>query len=230
VSAINSDCDKRFFPAYHQSGTRELSDIYWIGLHDEEAASAAGSASYFRDPKSGGSAHICVDDIECYRSLANETIPWAMASAPQLQANLHGWHIEQAGFAKWSLIVWKKHIATLRRAAFKAAYHGILFKHPQPVQFVTAADLIAYGRGGPLKKGITTHGKSARRRRCSTRRTRIATHTATQARSGRVFSSCISCAATRSNCSACSQHRIKPQNEKRAPLRGPPLSCVAVLD
>jgi hypothetical protein len=157
VSAINSDCDKRFFPAYHQSGTRELSDIYWIGLHDEEAASAAGSASYFRDPKSGGSAHICVDDIECYRSLANETIPWAMASAPQLQANLHGWHIEQAGFAKWSLIVWKKHIATLRRAAFKAAYHGILFKHPQPVQFVTAADLIAYGRGGPLKKGITTH-------------------------------------------------------------------------
>jgi hypothetical protein len=51
--------------------------------------------------RSGGSAHLCVDDTICYRTLENDDIA---EGAPG--ANSHGFHIEQAGFAKWSTVVW----------------------------------------------------------------------------------------------------------------------------
>ena len=38
---IAASCLTRYMPAYHTSGMRELSEIWWIVLHDEEAPSAA---------------------------------------------------------------------------------------------------------------------------------------------------------------------------------------------
>src|SRR4029077_17905279 len=97
---IKADCRVDYLPAYHSSGKRNTNDVHWIILHDEEAPTAKGSAAYFKSPNSGGSAHLCVDDDACYRCLLNADIPWGSASA--FGANTHGFHIEQAGYAKWS--------------------------------------------------------------------------------------------------------------------------------
>ena len=148
--AISADCRLDYLPAYHSSGTRHLLEIFWIVMHDEEAPTAQSAASYFKSASSGGSAHLCVDDNVCYRCLENEAIPWGASSAPQIGANTHGFHIEQAGYAKWSAVVWSSHRRTLQRAAYKAAFHCRKFKI-QPV-FVTAAEL-------PGKRGITTHAE-----------------------------------------------------------------------
>lgn len=115
-------------------------------MHDEEAPTAQAAASWFENPDSRGSAHLCVDDNICYRTLENEQVPWAAPGA-----NLHGFHIEQAGYAKWSAVIWQKHMRTLNRAAYKAAYHCHKFGIP-PV-FVKASGL----KDG--KKGITTHAE-----------------------------------------------------------------------
>lgn len=147
---IAHDCRLDYYPAYHTSGKRAESAIFWIVLHDEEAPTAAGSAEYFKSSESGGSAHLCVDDVACYRCLPNEAIPWGAASAPQIGANTHGFHIEQAGYARWSAVIWSKHHRTLERAAYKTAFHCLKFKIP-PV-FVAADEL-------PGKHGITTHNE-----------------------------------------------------------------------
>ena len=141
---IDSACKRDFYKAYHTSGTRPLSKVTLIVWHDEEAPSARGAAAYFQTKQSGGSAHLCVDDNECYRCLANEDIPWGAPGA-----NEQGFHIEQAGYAKWSAVIWKKHLNTLRRCAYKTALHCKLFGIP--TQFLKAADLSAG------KHGITTH-------------------------------------------------------------------------
>jgi hypothetical protein len=144
VQPLAASCSREFYKAFHRSGTRELSEIKWIVWHDEESGTARSAAMYFRSPKSGGSAHLCVDDNECYRCLANEDIPWGAPGA-----NEQGFHIEQAGYAKWSAVIWKKHINTLRRCAYKTALHCKQFGIP--TVFLSAADLKAG------KKGITTH-------------------------------------------------------------------------
>src|SRR4051812_16721402 len=128
MDPISATCHKTYYPAVHQSGSRNLRDIHWIVMHDEEAPNAKWAAAYFRDPESGGSAHLCVDDDACYRCLPNEAIPWGSSSS--FGANTHGFHIEQAGYASYSAVVWKKHINTLRRAAYKAALHCLLFDIP----------------------------------------------------------------------------------------------------
>lgn len=143
---ISAPCDRRFFPARHTGGTRPLKKVIWIVLHDEEATSAAAAAAWFRNPDSGGSAHLAVDDKECLRCLPNEAIAWGAPGA-----NEQGFHIEQAGFARWSAVIWRKHLNTLKRAAYKAALHCKLFGIP--VRFVYAADLEAG------KAGITTHAE-----------------------------------------------------------------------
>lgn len=148
MSEISAACDKAYYPAYHTSGRRTLSTIRWIVLHDEEADTAASAARYFQGADAGGSATLCVDDQHCYRCLPNSAICWGAASA--FGANTHGFHIEQAGFARWSAVFWRKHLRTLKRAAFKTALHCHAFGVP-PV-FVTAADL-------PGKHGITTHAE-----------------------------------------------------------------------
>lgn len=154
---ITQGCSTEFQPAFHCSGTRPLTDVYWCVLHDEEAPNARGAANYFRSSASGGSAHLTVDDNECYRCLANDVIPWGAASAPSLDANRHGFHIEQAGYARWTAAEWKKHLKELERAAYKTALHLKLFVAPP--QFVTSGQLVIYGRGGTLRKGVTTHAE-----------------------------------------------------------------------
>lgn len=149
MTPITADCDLSFHPAVHSSGLRPLSQIWWIVMHDEESPNAKSAAEYFRDPASGGSAHLCVDDTICYRCLDNETIPWGAASS--FGANTHGFHIEQAGYASYSLVIWKRHLNTLQRAAYKAAFHA--HKFGIPLQFVDAAGLL---RG---EHGITTHAQ-----------------------------------------------------------------------
>jgi hypothetical protein len=146
-----TSCHRDFFPAVHTSGTRKLDEIWWIIMHDEEAPTARGAAEWFRNDNSGGSAHLCVDDQTCYRCLRDIDIPWGAKSAPQIMANLHGFHIEQAGYAKWSAVLWMGHKRTLDRGAFKAALH--LKKFGLPVQFCDAVDLIHH------KKGVTTHAE-----------------------------------------------------------------------
>lgn len=148
ATPIKSACNLDYFPAYHTSGLRKKSDVWWIVIHDEEAPNAKGAAAYFRSPNSGGSAHLCIDDADCYRCLPNTAIPWGAASA--FGANTHGFHIEQAGYASWSRIEWEQHLKQLERVAFKTAYHCKVFKIPP--RFVTAAEL-------PAKHGITTHAE-----------------------------------------------------------------------
>lgn len=137
------------FHAVHDSGERDPRVIRWIVLHDEEAATAESAARWFANPKSGGSAHLCVDDDTCYRCLPNERIA---NGAPG--ANTNGLHIEQAGFAKWSLVLWRSHMGTLRRAAYKTALHCHRFDIP-PV-FVDAAGL------REKRHGVTTHRQVSR--------------------------------------------------------------------
>lgn len=139
------------FQAAHSSGRRYHSDVHLIVLHDEEGGTARGAAEYFTHMTSGGSAHLCVDDNECYATLSPVLIPWGAASAPQISANKHGFHIEQAGYARWSAAIWKSHIWTLRRAAYKTALWATHYNIP--LVFVDADGLIA-GR-----KGITTHNE-----------------------------------------------------------------------
>jgi hypothetical protein len=148
MQPIVSPCKRDFFPAYHNSGRRSLSEVFWIVLHDEEASTARSAASYFRMKNSGGSAHISVDDKECFRSLRNDQIPWGASSA--FGANTHGFHIEQAGYARWLPGQWVLHKNTIERAAYKTALHCKLFKIP--VEFITHEHL-------PYKHGITTHAE-----------------------------------------------------------------------
>lgn len=145
---IRAECDRTYLPAAHSSGKRKLSEIKWVILHDEEAPSAESAARYFQSGKSGGSAHLCVDDKACYRCLANDQIPWGASSS--FGANTHGFHIEQAGYARWLPGQWMLHKNTLERAAYKTAFHCKKFGIP-PV-FVEAKDL-------PRKFGVTTHAE-----------------------------------------------------------------------
>lgn len=154
---VKQSCSTEFQPAYHSSGTRPLADIWWVVIHDEEAPNARGSAEYFTQESSGGSAHLTVDQNECYRCLPNETVPWGAASAPTLGANRHGFHIELAGYAKWTEEQWLAHLKELERAAYKAALHLDLFGAPP--QFVTSGQLVIFGQGGTLRKGVTTHAE-----------------------------------------------------------------------
>jgi hypothetical protein len=144
---IAAPCSREFRARY-TSGKREPGNVLWIVLHDEEASSAESAARFFTlvqpDPRRRGSAHLCVDDDACYRTLENDDVP---LGAPG--ANHAGFHIEQAGFAKWSTTTWLLHRRTLRRAAYKAALHCVIFNVPPVFRF--AADL---RRNLP---GVTTH-------------------------------------------------------------------------
>lgn len=118
----------------------------WIVLHSTEGGTAESVARYFATRKARGSAHLVVDDNACYRCLPNDVIPWAAPGA-----NTAGFHIEQCGFAKWSAVVWRSHLRTLNRAAYKTAHHCVLFGIPPYWQ--DAAGL----RAGRF--GVTSHAE-----------------------------------------------------------------------
>lgn len=141
-------CSLHYYPAYHSSGIRHPAVVRWLVIHDEEASTAASAAAWFQKPGSGGSAHLCVDDQNCYRCLPNDAIPWGAASS--FGANLHGFHIELAGFASYTATQWQTHLHELERAAYKTAVHCRLFDIP--VVYLAEHDL-------PDKRGITTHAQ-----------------------------------------------------------------------
>lgn len=149
MDAFSTNCDTSI-PAYHHSGTRPLSAIRLIVMHSTESPNRAGSAkavaNYFASPSSGGSTHLIVDDASCYRPLRNEQVGW---SAPG--ANTDGFHIEQCGYASWTPQEWGSHMQTLRRGAYKAAFHCRKFGIP-----AVWVDHIGILAG---KKGITTHAE-----------------------------------------------------------------------
>jgi hypothetical protein len=142
---LESVCSKKY-RATKTSGTRNISDVRWIVVHAEQASTAESSARYFSLPTAEGSAHLCVDDDICYRTLENNDVPWAAPGA-----NTRGFHIEQAAFSKWDATAWLRHRDTLKRAAYKAALHCRVFG--LPVVWVNAAGL----RAG--RNGITTHAE-----------------------------------------------------------------------
>lgn len=134
--------------AYHQSGSRPLSDIRLLVLHSTEGPvgvnAAKDVAQYFSTPAAGGSAHVVIDDQTCYRCLPNTIIPWA---APD--ANANGVHFEMCGYAAWTKLEWLRHLPTIKRTAYKVAQHA--HAYGIPLEFVKAPGLIAG------KTGVTTH-------------------------------------------------------------------------
>lgn len=122
---IGQSCSQRY-RAVHDSGTRDVRAIRFGVIHTTECLHASTAAAWFADRRSEGSAHVVVDALECYRTLAPSRIPWAAPGA-----NQHGWHLEIAGFASWSSATWSSKPPTLlERAAYKLAYHGHVYGFP----------------------------------------------------------------------------------------------------
>lgn len=132
------------YTAAHNSGQRLLAKIRNVCVHSTEGDTAAGAAGWFQNPKSEGSANMCVDNDIAYRTLNDDLIPWA---APGL--NEQGWHLEMAGYAHWTRAEWLKHSAELKRGAYKAALRCNAYKIP--VRWVGPIGL-RLGRAG-----LTTH-------------------------------------------------------------------------
>lgn len=144
MQPISADC-KTTFKAKRISGTRPITQIWWIIEHCTQGPTARSAASWFNDPASQGSAHLAVDDYECYRCMSNTEIPWGAPGA-----NYHGFHIEMAGYISFTKFIWSRiHRRTLMRAAYKTALHCKAFKIP--VRWLSAADLKTH------KKGISDH-------------------------------------------------------------------------
>jgi hypothetical protein len=137
-------CSREFFPAVHSSGIRLKSSILWVCIHDEEALTARSAASWFKNPASAGSAHVCADDKECFRCLDDNTIPWAASNA-----NTNGLHLELAGYAAWPRWRWIKRLRTLRRGA-KITARWCKDNHI-PATWLTPEDMHA------SRKGLITH-------------------------------------------------------------------------
>jgi hypothetical protein len=144
---VSSPC-KRAFLRNPLDGHRPLSVVRYIVIHDTEGGTAKSIAAYFEHNPSGYT-HLVVDDVDCYRCLENTAIP---RGAPG--ANTHGFHIEQCGFAKWSVPIWKKHLNTIKRCAYKTALHCHKFNIP-PV-WIKADDI---KRG---LDGVTSHAECSK--------------------------------------------------------------------
>jgi hypothetical protein len=140
---LAAECSREY-AAVRQSGRRSLSQIGLIVIHCTQSNSARSSAQWFENTRAQGSAHLVVDDVECYRTLDNEVIPWGAKGA-----NTRGFHIEIAGFAEWNHGEWMKHEQALRRAAYKAAMHAKKFGIP--IRWLTPEQLKAG------QKGFVTH-------------------------------------------------------------------------
>ncbi|HXV35265.1 MAG TPA: N-acetylmuramoyl-L-alanine amidase [Gaiellaceae bacterium] len=148
VPSLGKRCSRRH-KAVRQSGTRLPSAVRLIVLHSTEGSTALGAATWFTNPASEGSAHLCVDERECYRPLPENVIPWGAPGA-----NTDGLHIEIAGFAGYSRQEWLERKDGLRRAAFKAA--RLAAKYDIPIRLLSDSQL-AQG-----KRGFTTHAQCSR--------------------------------------------------------------------
>ena len=141
---IESNCGTQFH-ARRNSGKRPLNQIWWVVQHSTEGPTARGAASWFSNPASQGSAHRCMDNNECYRTLGDDEIAWGAPGA-----NYHGLHNEQAGYAKWTTLIWsKQHRLLLERDAYKTAIDCRKYKIPP---YFRVAVKLKQGI-----KGVTTH-------------------------------------------------------------------------
>jgi N-acetylmuramoyl-L-alanine amidase len=140
---LEAACSRRY-SAVRQSGKRNVSQIGLIVIHCTQSHSARSSAQWFENTRAQGSAHLVLDEFECYRTLDNDVIPWGAKGA-----NTRGFHIEIAGWAEWSRDDWMKRSQALRRAAYKAALHAVKFN--VPIRWLSAAE----AKAG--KKGFVTH-------------------------------------------------------------------------
>lgn len=145
------------FKAAHHGGTRDPRNLRLIVIHSTEGATARGAAGWFADDASAGSAHMVVDDQECYRTLPDDVVPWGAMGG---DANERGLHIEIAGFARDNLTTghkaftrqdWLDHIMRLKKAALIVWAWGQ--KYDIPMRFVDANGL----RRG--ESGVTTHAE-----------------------------------------------------------------------
>lgn len=141
---LGANCLKTY-KAKRISGLRPLSQIRRCIIHCTQGATARAAASWFTDSAAQGSAHLCLDDTECYRTLEDNEIPWGAPGA-----NYSGFHIEQAGFVTWTQAMWSKtHRKTIMRCAYKTAFH--CRKYGIPRKWLTVSDLKAD------RDGITDH-------------------------------------------------------------------------
>lgn len=137
---IKADCSTRY-TAKRVSGRRPLSEIQHHILHCTQGSTARAAASWFENPDSQGSAHKCLDDKICYRTMRDDQIPWGAPGA-----NYRGLHYEQAGFVNWSQAVWSQtHRRTIMRTAFHVARD--CKKYGNPVVWLTESKLLE-GRPG----------------------------------------------------------------------------------
>jgi hypothetical protein len=134
------------FRAVHSSGVRSLDGITVIVVHDTEGgpAGAASSAAWFANPASRGSTQLIAGEDGTFRSLPDDTEPWAAEGA-----NSNGLHIELAGSAAWTRAQWLARTKTLDCAARLIA--DWCFTYDIPAVLLDAASLRANQRG------ITTH-------------------------------------------------------------------------
>lgn len=135
--------------AVHHGGTRDMSKIRLIVLHDTEGSTARGAAGWFANDASKGSAHYVVDDSECYHPLDDSLVPWGSKGD---ETNRDGIHIEQAGLWTWTREQWLAHRATIEKAAAIAQNKARAYN--VPLKFLTAADLKAQGENA---RGVTSH-------------------------------------------------------------------------
>lgn len=146
---VSAKCSTHYRAA-HDAGPRALSEITDVVMHCTQGATAQAAASWFANPDSAGSAHLCVDDAHCFRTLSDNRVPWAAPGA-----NTQGVHIEMAGFAAWDAAMWwGRHRWTIERAAYKAARYCHVYGIPP--KFRKAADLKAG------KHGVTTHAECSK--------------------------------------------------------------------
>jgi N-acetylmuramoyl-L-alanine amidase len=144
---IAATCSRQY-SAVRRSGTRDVSQIGLIVIHCTQSNSASSSAQWFENPRAQGSAHLVVDENECYRTLDDNVIPWGAKGA-----NTRGFHIEIVGWAEWSRADWMKRSQTLRRAAYKAAVHAVKFGIP--IRWLSVAEAKA-GKDGFVTHAICT--------------------------------------------------------------------------
>lgn len=159
VAALFPDLGPKYairhdYDAVHHSGTRGLSAIHLIVLHDMEVtaydAAAEAVGRYFEMKASGGSTNYGVDNNSIQSYLDDNVIPWGAPSV-----NTNGLHIEQMGKASWTTAQWHKLAAgTLDRTAWLVAQKSK--KLGIPIRTLTDAQV----KSG--SKGVTTHKQVTR--------------------------------------------------------------------
>lgn len=144
VSKVRSD-----YRARRTSGTRPVSGIRWIVVHDSEAdlptTGAEAVGRYFESKAAQGSTHFGVDNDTTQRYLPDNAIAWGAPGA-----NTTGIHIEFMGKASHSRAKWLSHHGLMfKRGGWLIAH--LAKKYGVPIKLLTVTEIKAG------QKGIVTH-------------------------------------------------------------------------